>query len=100
MEVSFTVKVKDTTEYDKDVVFINQADVTLKPTKDAEKDLTMKTNPISHTTKKTNATDTPKLGLETTNASLVWGLITMVALAGIAVFGYFGFIEPNKKRRK
>lgn len=100
MEVSFTVKVKDTTEYDKAVVFINQADVTLKPTKDAEKDLVLKTNPISHTTKKTNATDTPKLGLETTNASLVWALITIIALAGVGVFGYFGFIEPNKKRRK
>lgn len=99
MEVSFAVKVKDTTDYDKAVVFINQADVTLKPTKDAEKDLVMKTNPISHTTKKTNATDTPKLGLETTSASLVWGLITMVALAGIGVFGYFGFIEPKKRRK-
>lgn len=99
MEVSFAVKVKDTTDYDKAVVFINQADVTLNPTKDAEKDLVMKTNPISHTTKKTNATDTPKLGLETTSASLVWGLITMVALAGIGVFGYFGFIEPKKRRK-
>lgn len=100
MEVSFSVKVKDTADYDKNVVFINQADVTLKPTKDAEKDLTMKTNPISHTTKKTNATDTPKLGLETTSTSLVWGLIAMIAFFGIGVFGYFGFIEPNKKRKK
>ena len=98
--VSFDVKVKDTAEYDKDFLFVNQAEATLKPNKDVDTTMTIKTNPISHTTKKTNATDTPKLGLETTSASLVWGLITMVALAGIGVFGYFGFIEPNKKRRK
>ena len=98
--VTFDVKVKDTDEYDKGVTFINQADVVVKANKDSDKTVALKSNPISHTTKKTNATDTPKLGLETTNAALVWGLITMVALAGIGVFGYFGFIEPYKKRRK
>ena len=97
--VAFDVKVKDTAEYDKGVTFINQADATLKANKDSDKTVALKTNPISHTTKKTNATDTPKLGVETTSASLVWGMITMVALAGICVFAYFGFIEPRKKRR-
>jgi fimbrial isopeptide formation D2 family protein/uncharacterized repeat protein (TIGR01451 family) len=98
LAVSFDVKVKDTDEYDKGVTFINQSEVSLKPVKDSDKKLELKTNPISHTTKKTNATDTPQLGLETTSASLVWGLITIVALAGMGVFGYFGFIEPRKKR--
>lgn len=100
LAVSFDVKVNDTTEYDKGVVFINQADGTLKPNSGSDKTITMKSNPIAHTTKKTNATDTPKLGLETTNASLVWGLVTMVALAGIGVFGYFGYIEFRKKREE
>lgn len=97
-EISFKIKVEDTDQYDTDVIFSNQPEITVKANSDSDKTIQIKVDPIVHKATKTNGTDTPKLGLETTNASVVWGFISVVAILGIGVFGYFGFVAPYKKK--
>ena len=99
MVLSFDVKVNDIEEYDKTVVFTNKVDAELKPSENANNTLKIASDPITHKAVKTNATDTPKLGFETTSATLVWSFITLVAVIGIGVFGYIGFIQPYIKRK-
>ena len=98
LTLSFQVKVNDVEEYDKAVIFTNQAEAEFKPSADSTTTVKASSNKLTHKTIKTNATDTPKLGLETTSASIIWTIIAFVAMVGIGTFGYFGFIAPYKKR--
>jgi uncharacterized repeat protein (TIGR01451 family) len=95
---AFDVKVEDVAEYDRDFFFINTATATVKDSENSEKTLTLTSEQISHKTIKTNATDTPVLGFESTSETIVWALIAVMSAIAMIALSVYGFSDKKKKR--
>lgn len=97
---SFDVKVEDVAEYDRDYFFINQANATVAQNKDSDKDdIALESNTVSNKTVKTNKTDTPQLGFNGTDKSVMWALISVLSALGTLAVGAYCVILGRKKNQ-
>lgn len=99
-EFSFDVKVEDVAEYDRDYFFINQANATVSQNKDNKQEtIELESNTVSNKTVKTNKTDTPQLGFNGTNKSVMWALISVLSALGTLAVGAYIVMLGKKKRQ-
>ena len=96
---TFTVKVEDVEEYDKDYFFVNKATASVKANKESNDTIDLESETVSNKTIKTNKTETPKLGFDTMDENTMWIIVSVISAIAMIGFGWYGFID-GKKRRK
>ena len=97
-QFSFEVTVEDVKDFDENYYFVNVANASVQKYKGSNKMIELTSNSISHKTIKTNETDTPVLGFESTSETMVWAVIAIVSAIAMCAFGFYGFVDQKKKR--
>lgn len=126
-EFKFDVKVRNVKDFNTEYYFINKATATVKANEDSNKLIDLESNEIVHKTLKTKDTptkpddkpvidadpekpgiqdpvtgetlkDTPKLGFDTMDKSMVWSLIAVLSAIAAVGLGYYGFFDKKKRK--
>jgi uncharacterized repeat protein (TIGR01451 family) len=94
---TFDVQVENVKEYDMDYYFINEALASVKNSENVEDNINLTSNPVTHKTMKTNKTNTPVLGYDAANETMLWATVAAISSIAMVVFGIYGFVEKKKK---